>query len=69
MMEGGVLVDTSVWIEFFNGLESQPVIFLKQQIIEDQPLFLCPIILQEILQGIRSDKDFEKVKSDKSSTI
>jgi len=30
---------------------------------EDLPLYLCPIIIQEVLQGIRSDRDFERVKS------
>lgn len=61
-MEGGILVDTSVWVPFFNGVESPQAAYLKQGILEDQPLFLCPIIIQEILQGIRSDKDYENVK-------
>lgn len=61
-MGSGVLVDTSVWVPFFNGLESPQVEYLKQSIQDDQPLFLCPAIIQEILQGIRSDKDYENVK-------
>ena len=36
--------------------------YLKQGIQEDHPLYLCPIIIQEILQGIRSDQDYENVK-------
>ena len=61
-MDGGVLVDTSVWVQFFNGIESPQVEYLKQGIQEDHPLYLCPIIIQEVLQGIRSDKDYENVK-------
>ncbi|MCB0551478.1 MAG: PIN domain nuclease [Phaeodactylibacter sp.] len=61
-MDGGVLVDTSVWVQFFNGIESPQVEYLKQGIQEDHPLYLCPIIIQEILQGIRSDQDYENVK-------
>lgn len=61
-MSGGVLVDTSVWIPFFNGIESPQVEYLKQGIQEDQPLYLCPVIIQEILQGIRSEEEYENVK-------
>lgn len=61
-MHSGVLIDTSVWIQFFNGIKSSQVDYLKKSIQEDQPLYLCPIIIQEILQGILSDKDYESVK-------
>ncbi|MCB9294946.1 MAG: PIN domain nuclease [Lewinellaceae bacterium] len=61
-MSSGVLADTSVWIPFFNGIESPQVEYLKQGIRGDQPLFLCPVIIQEILQGIRSEEEFEQVK-------
>ncbi|MCB9040239.1 MAG: PIN domain nuclease [Lewinellaceae bacterium] len=61
-MGGGILVDTSVWIQFFNGVESPQAEYLRQSVQDDQPLFLCPTIIQEVLQGIRSDKDYENVK-------
>lgn len=61
-MSSGVLIGTSVWIPFFNGIESPQVEYLKQGIRDDQPLFLCPVIIQEILQGIRSEEEFEHVK-------
>ena len=28
----------------------------------DEPVFLCPTILQEILQGIKNDKQFRQIK-------
>jgi predicted nucleic acid-binding protein len=31
-------------------------------LIEDLPVFTCPVIIQEILQGIRDDKSFNEVK-------
>lgn len=61
-MPGGVLIDTSVWISFFNRMENPQVTYLKKGIQEDQPFYLCPIIIQEILQGVRSDKAYENVK-------
>jgi len=56
------LVDTSVWIGFFKGQSHSKVDFLAQLIRDDLPVFLCPLIIQEILQGIRSDADFTEVK-------
>jgi hypothetical protein len=56
------LVDTSVWIGFFNGQDHPNVDFLDQLIRDDVPAFLCPLIVQEILQGIRMDADFKKVR-------
>lgn len=61
-MGSGVLVDTSVWVEFFNGVESPQAEYLREAIRDDQPLYVCPIIIQEVLQGIRTDKDYEDVK-------
>lgn len=61
-MGSGVLVDTSVWIHFFNGVESLQVEYLRQGVQDDELLYVCPIIIQEVLQGIRSDKDYENVK-------
>jgi hypothetical protein len=29
---------------------------------KDLPVFTCPVIIQEVLQGIRNDKSFEEVK-------
>ncbi|MCB0570390.1 MAG: PIN domain nuclease [Phaeodactylibacter sp.] len=61
-MSGGILVDTSVWVEFFKGAITPQSTFLKEAIRDDQPLYLCPVIIQEILQGIRYDTDYEHVK-------
>ena len=54
----GILVDTSVWIDFFNGFKSKESDLLTEYIESDFPIYLCPIILQEILQGFKEDKDF-----------
>ncbi len=57
-----IIVDTSVWIEFFKGSKSEPVETLSNCIESDDPVYLCPTIVQEILQGIVSDKQFSQVK-------
>lgn len=62
-MEDAILVDTSVWIDFLNGKETRQVIYLTTYLQEEGPVFVIPIILQEILQGIRDDKQYLNVKN------
>ena len=57
-----LLIDTSVWIDFFNGKETTPVQTLTYYLKNDGPLFVCPTIIQEVLQGINSDKHYALVK-------
>jgi predicted nucleic acid-binding protein len=58
-----IVVDTSVWIDFFNGQATKEVIFLRASIREDKPIHLTPTIIQEILQGIRDDKMYNEILS------
>ena len=61
-MINGKIVDTSVWIDYFNGKIDERTDATEKFIIEGE-LLMLPIILQEVLQGIRSVKDFSFVKS------
>lgn len=58
-----VLIDTSVWIDFFKGSVNIQTSILNEYLEKESPVFICPLIIQEILQGIRSDDDYRKVKS------
>ena len=57
-----ILVDTSVWIDFFAGRDLQHVSALEQSIIENEDLALCGIIMTEILQGIADDAAHRRVQ-------
>lgn len=57
----GVLIDTSVWIDFFNGEDSEQSLAL-QKLIGTGDVYLCPTVYQEILQGIRDDTKFSDIK-------
>jgi predicted nucleic acid-binding protein len=58
-----VIADTSVWIDSFNPkMETPEKKVLIQMIENDNPIYLCPIIYQEILQGIKEDKVFEQIR-------
>ena len=60
----GVLVDTSVWIEYFGeNKEALPEVdMLHDLLLNNQKILLCPIIYQEILQGIREEKVYKDMK-------
>lgn len=57
-----VLVDTSVWIDALNGKKNPRSELLSKLIDDNANIVLCPVIIQEILQGINNDKHFEQVK-------
>ncbi|MCL2220255.1 MAG: PIN domain-containing protein [Chitinispirillia bacterium] len=57
------LVDSSVWIDFFNdGNNSPQRQKLKALLNSDAAIFICPAIYQEILHGIRDDRKFRQIK-------
>ena len=58
-----VVVDTSVWIDFFSGRSTRHVETLEQLLTVGDDVCLCGVILAEILQGIRSEIDYRKTKA------
>jgi predicted nucleic acid-binding protein len=58
-----VLVDTTVWIDFFANRPDAHVNRLRALIVNDEDLCVCGVILAETLQGIRSDAEYHKTKN------
>ncbi len=56
-----IIVDTSVWIEFFRNGDSQISNHLKQ-LLRSGRVALTGMILAEILQGIKSPREAKVVK-------
>lgn len=56
-----ILVDSSVWIDYFNGLDT-PQTNKLDTLLGIEPLGIGDIILTEVLQGFRTDKDYETAK-------
>ena len=56
-----VLVDSSVWIDFFNGAEN-PETDKLNEILGLEEVVIGDLILVEVLQGFRSDKDYKTAK-------
>ena len=61
MMTSMMLVDSSVWIDYFNGRISAETDFLNLA-IQSQQVFVGDLVLTEVLQGFRLDKEFEKAR-------
>jgi len=61
-MNEPLLIDTSVWIDFFKGTETDNVKIFSYYLENDFPVYTCPIIIQEVLQGIKSDKVYRQVR-------
>jgi predicted nucleic acid-binding protein len=57
-----LLIDTSVWINFFKGISTKNSIFLKEN-VNVIPIAICPVIVQEVLQGVTIERDIKIVES------
>ena len=53
-----ILVDSSVWIDFFNGKKTRQTDWLDSS-LGNTPLIMGDLILTEVLQGFQKDKDFK----------
>lgn len=57
-----VLVDTSIWIDFFQNNDSLHAITLEGLIKDNNRAIICGVVLQEALQGIRDNTSYELTK-------
>jgi len=53
-----ILIDSSVWIDYFNGNRTAQTDWLDSALGEI-PIIIGDLILTEVLQGFQSDKDFK----------
>lgn len=58
-----ILVDTTVWVDFFRGVDSPEVAELQKQIESSNDVCICGVILTEVLQGIRDEKSYATAKA------
>ena len=57
-----IMVDSSVWIDYFNGCDTAQTTRLDS-LLGVKPIAIGDIILTEILQGFRNDLDYNTAKS------
>ena len=56
-----VLVDTSVWVDYFNGLET-PLTDRLDQLLGSGRVLTGDLILAELLQGFAKDADYRTAR-------
>jgi predicted nucleic acid-binding protein len=56
-----ILVDSSVWIDFFNGAITEQTEKLDRLLVR-QPLAIGDLILTEVLQGFTEERDFQQAR-------
>jgi predicted nucleic acid-binding protein len=58
-----VIVDTTVWIDYLRGTENPETLWLDRE-LQQQRLGMTDLILCEVLQGVREQSIFERVRAD-----
>ena len=56
-----ILVDSSVWIDFFRGKDT-PEVDRLDKLFEQERVLVGDLILTEVLQGFSTDKDFNQAR-------
>ena len=57
-----LLIDSTVWIDFFGGRKTAQTDKLKQVVQAGHEICVCGCVWLEVLQGIRQEKEFFAVK-------
>jgi predicted nucleic acid-binding protein len=57
-----VLVDTSAWVDFFNGFPSREHAALAKLIAGEEELCTCGIVISEVFQGLRREKGRSQIE-------
>ncbi|MBI4744654.1 MAG: PIN domain nuclease [Actinobacteria bacterium] len=56
-----ILVDSSVWIDYFNGEKTNKTDWLDSA-LGNKPIIIGDLVLTEVLQGFQNDNDFRVAK-------
>lgn len=57
-----VLVDTSAWVEFFNGSPGRERDALARLLEGDDDVCTCGVVVAEVLQGLRRDGERRRIE-------
>ena len=57
-----ILVDSSVWIDYFRGTKTEQTDLLDA-LLSSEPVAIGDLMLAEVLQGFSSERDFNQAKN------
>lgn len=63
-----IIVDSGVWIDYFNGNNTHEADILDN-LLGSQEVAIGDLIILEVLQGFRSDKDYKIAKDHLTSLV
>jgi predicted nucleic acid-binding protein len=58
-----ILIDTSVWVDFLTGRDTPYANAVETLVENREDISICGIVLTEVLQGIRENKEYNKTKA------
>lgn len=58
-----VLVDTSAWVEFFNGRDSPEARALQALLSGHEDVVTCGVVVAEIFQGLREPRSRSQIET------
>jgi predicted nucleic acid-binding protein len=61
-MNDPLIFDTSVWVDFLRNKSNSASDLLTSYIEKNDQVLLTPTILQEVLQGIRNDAQYQHIQ-------
>ena len=56
-----ILVDSSVWIDFFRGTVT-PQVDALDRLLGEEPVAIGDLMMTEVLQGFANERDFNKAR-------
>ncbi len=57
-----IVVDSSVWIDYFNGVENRETALLDN-LLGEELIVIGDLIVAEVLQGFRSEQDVRRARA------
>ena len=63
-----IVVDSSVWVDYFNGVGTRETALLDS-ILGLEPVVIGDLILAEVLQGFRTDRDMRRARATLNTLI
>lgn len=61
MKDNRIMIDTSVWIEYFRG-KNLDICIKVDQFLNHTSIFVPKIVIAELIQGAKSEKEIEVIK-------
>ena len=58
-----VLVDTSAWVEFFNGRDSSEALALRALLLGHEDVVTCGVVMAEFFQGLRDPRGRSQIET------